>query len=287
MQNTLSPKELARAIGVSESSLKRWVDEGTVNAIRTFGGHRRIPRNDALAFVRQQGYPLLRPDLLGLAEAEAGAEAGGAIDGVFHAALQEGRAAEAQRLVIQRFVAGDSVARLVDEVMAPAMRALGELWQYDQAGIYIEHRAVDICTQILDRLRALLPDPAPEAPVAVGGAHATDPYTLPSLMAATVIAAEGWRTLNLGAFVPPGVLTRAVVDQQARLAWLALGAVEGRRGVDNEVETTLTALAQAGEPPILVAGGPACHCSGHRPPEPARFAESMPELAGLVRGLPV
>jgi len=285
MQTTLSPKELAQAIGVSESSLKRWVDEGLVTAIRTSGGHRRIPRNNALAFVREQGYPLLRPELLGLEEAESKAEADGAVDAVFHAALREGRAAEAQRLVIQRFVAGDPVARLVDGIMAPAMRALGELWQYDEAGIYIEHRAVDICTQILDRVRALLPDPAPDAPVALGGAPAKDPYTLPSLMAVTVITAEGWRTFNLGAFVPPDVLGRAAVDQQARLVWLALGVVDGHGGVDDEVKAVLTALGQAGSQPILVAGGPACRCSGRRPPEPARFAESMPQLAGLVRGL--
>ena len=284
MRNTLSPKELARAIGVSESSLKRWVDEGVIAATRTSGGHRRIPRNAALAFVRERGYPVLRPDLLGLAEAVP-ASGGHAAAGSLYAALVEGRAAEARRLVVARFVAGESVAALIDDDMAPAMRAIGELWQHDEAGIFVEHRAVDICTQILDRLRALLPEPPAEAPLAVGGAPEDDPYTLPSLMAATVLAAEGWRTMNLGAHAPATVLSRAAGDHGARLVWLALSVMAGPRGVLRATEDALHALTEAGSGAVMVVGGPACRESGRRPPEPARFADSMPELAGLARGL--
>jgi excisionase family DNA binding protein len=285
MTNALSPKELARAIGVSESSLKRWVDEGVIAATRTSGGHRRIPRNVALAFARERGYPLLRPDLLGLDEALAVPGGEAAASGSLHAALLEGRAAEARRLVVARFVAGESVAALIDDHMAPAMRAIGELWQHDAAGIFIEHRAVDICTRILDRLRDLLPEPAADAPLAVGGAPEDDPYTLPSLMAATVLAAEGWRTMNLGAHAPAPVLARAAADHQARLVWLALSVMAGPRGVVRETEEALGDLDAAGCGATLVVGGPACRASGRRPPEPARSADAMAELAGLARGL--
>ena len=52
MRHVLSPKELAQAIGVSESSLKRWADEGLLRATRTAGGHRRIPLAEAIRFLR-------------------------------------------------------------------------------------------------------------------------------------------------------------------------------------------------------------------------------------------
>jgi MerR family transcriptional regulator, light-induced transcriptional regulator len=51
----LSPKALAAAIGVSESSLKRWADEGRLAAERTAGGHRRIAVAEAVRFVRRRG----------------------------------------------------------------------------------------------------------------------------------------------------------------------------------------------------------------------------------------
>src|SRR5690242_3719305 len=60
----LSPRDLADALGVSESSLKRWVDAGKLAAFRTEGGHRRIAVSEALRFIRETGAPVARPELL-------------------------------------------------------------------------------------------------------------------------------------------------------------------------------------------------------------------------------
>ena len=76
MKQTLSPRELARALGVSESSLKRWADDGKIRFSRTVGGHRRIAVSDALQFARDAKLPLVRPDVLGLREVAALREKG-------------------------------------------------------------------------------------------------------------------------------------------------------------------------------------------------------------------
>src|SRR5512133_965111 len=65
----LSPRELAEAIGVSESSIKRWADDGALRAVRTTGGHRRIPVEEAVQFIRVSGQSVVRPELLGIADA--------------------------------------------------------------------------------------------------------------------------------------------------------------------------------------------------------------------------
>src|SRR4051812_21827012 len=69
MPRYLSPRELAGALGMSESSLKRWIDAGRIRATRTEGGHRRIALADALAFVRETGTPVVHPELLAMGEA--------------------------------------------------------------------------------------------------------------------------------------------------------------------------------------------------------------------------
>ncbi|MHC4811387.1 MAG: excisionase family DNA-binding protein, partial [Planctomycetota bacterium] len=94
MKHLLSPRELAAAIGVSESTLKRWTDDGLINATRTAGGHRRIPLAEAIRFVRATRTRVVNPTILQLGDLP-GLEAtanGNGMDRVeqVHRALEEG-----------------------------------------------------------------------------------------------------------------------------------------------------------------------------------------------------
>ena len=62
----LTPKDLADALGVSESSLKRWCDRGLIPMVRTAGGHRKLPISGVLSFLRETQHELVSPELLGL-----------------------------------------------------------------------------------------------------------------------------------------------------------------------------------------------------------------------------
>ncbi|REJ65407.1 MAG: helix-turn-helix domain-containing protein [Planctomycetota bacterium] len=50
MNDLLTPKQVARAISISESSIKRWCDRGAIATQYTPGGHRRIPLSGLLEF---------------------------------------------------------------------------------------------------------------------------------------------------------------------------------------------------------------------------------------------
>ena len=111
------------------------------------------------------------------------------------------------------------------------MLRIGALWQHGEEGIYHEHLATTICLEAIARLHTVIPPPAPGAPLALGGAPEGDPYMLPSLMAATVLADSGYRTMNLGANTPWGAFRKAVEANQPRLLWLA---VLGHPGSDRQ-----------------------------------------------------
>jgi excisionase family DNA binding protein len=66
---TLSTSEFARALGLSESSVRRLTDSGDVEVHRTRGGHRRIPVSEAIRFVRETSLPVRHPEMLGLGQA--------------------------------------------------------------------------------------------------------------------------------------------------------------------------------------------------------------------------
>lgn len=188
----LSPKDLALAIGVSESSLKRWADNGRVRASRTAGGHRRIAISEAIRFIRETKSPLVRPDILGLPDIDAirpDLDGGRDPAELLYHYLSEGRPHEARGLLMSLYLSGESVASLADGPIRIAMDRIGALWQHDERGIFFEHRATDICTEAVFQLHSAL-QPPPGGPVAVGGAPTGDRYIVPSLAAATVLASE-------------------------------------------------------------------------------------------------
>jgi methanogenic corrinoid protein MtbC1 len=103
------------------------------------------------------------------------------------------------------------------------MHRIGELWAHDAEGIFIEHRSTDTCLQALAHLRGTF-EPAPRAPVAIGGGPEDDPYIVPSFMAAMVLAAAGLRTVNLGPDTPVAAFERALVHHAPALVWVSASA---------------------------------------------------------------
>ena len=66
VQELVTPKQVARAIDVSESSVKRWCDRGIIPSVKTAGGHRRIPIAAVISYLRDTKQPLVAPEVLGL-----------------------------------------------------------------------------------------------------------------------------------------------------------------------------------------------------------------------------
>lgn len=62
MKKSITTAVAARMLGVSLQSVSNWIDAGQLRAGRTPGGHRRIEREDLLAFLQKQGLAI--PDEL-------------------------------------------------------------------------------------------------------------------------------------------------------------------------------------------------------------------------------
>ncbi len=282
----LSPKELALAIGVSESTLKRWADEGLVQVSRTAGGHRRIPMPEALRFVRESKATIVRPDILQLHELAAVQQevtSGRSTDEAVFAALKEGQAHRVRGLILGAYVAGRSLAAVFDGPLRDSLHRLGDLWHHDEQGILIEHRATDLCIQAINQLRSLLNPAADNAPLALGGACSNDPYILPSLMAATVLAEAGWRDMNFGPDTPVEVLMRAAERYQPRLVWRSCSVETDRDALGADMEHLADFLATRHI--VLVVGGRGMVSPERLGRANTHRASSMAELAETARRL--
>ena len=65
-QPQYSPKQIADALEVSESSVKRWCDSGKISSVRTGGGHRRVTLEGLRRFLSHSSRSLIAPEVLGL-----------------------------------------------------------------------------------------------------------------------------------------------------------------------------------------------------------------------------
>jgi excisionase family DNA binding protein len=282
----LSPRELAEAIGVSESSIKRWADDGVLHAVRTTGGHRRIPIEEAVQFIRVSGQSVVRPEILGIADAapftgSRPAQGGGAE--TLYRLLAEGSESGVRGFIISLFLSGWSPSQIIDGPLQEAMSRIGELWRQESGAIYVEHRATDLVVQALSKLRSLVPIPPADAMRAVGGAPSGDPYILPSLAASIVLASLGMRATYLGPETPVETLRHAVEELSPQVVWISASAATEPAKLRDEI-LRLADDARERDCSVIVGGRMAQALA--LPPRPNLYAgRSMAELEAFARGL--
>jgi excisionase family DNA binding protein len=219
----MSPAQLATIVGVSESTLKRWVDAGLLRAQKTAGGHRRIALADALAFLRTHDRAAPSLEGLGVLSAQAAAPVGQAATPDTLATLLIGdEVAVPRALLLEEFRRGRPLEDMLDRLVGPAMVQIGALWAAGTIDVYQEHLATRRVWWILVELRGLLPEPPADAPLALGGTPEGDPSLLPALMAELTLIEAGWRALNLGPDIPLASLRKAVETYRPRLVWISL-----------------------------------------------------------------
>ncbi len=225
MPTPVSPGQAAPALGVNETSVKRWCDMGLLEPMRTTGGHRRIAHAEVVRFARASESPLVRPELVGLPSAStAGPVARERALKEALEALKNDEEKQLVALVAHLFGAGRSAPDICVRVLAPALHELGSRWQHGDVESYEERRACEIVQAALYEPGHLLPAPPRSAPRALGGTLEADPYMRSSSMCALVLRELGWRAENLGAGLPTEQPARRPPDASPRSCGLACRA---------------------------------------------------------------
>jgi len=220
---SVSTRQASELLGVHESSIKRWCNAEELDCWLTPGGHRRIPIVALVDFAQSQGVELsLR---------HFGREAGRVWDGLERARgeddfgvlyelaytwIAEGSSDLTAGLIEYLSREGIPLGRILDRVVGPVMRHVGEGYQYGDLSIGDEHRMTQAMRDVLVILSAA-EDPTVRqngkvSPVAVVGCVRGEVHELGALMVRLVLKAEGWRVIYLGLNVP----TEEFAAQQAK-----------------------------------------------------------------------
>lgn len=280
----VSPRQAARAMGVSESSLKRWCDQGLIHMTRTAGGHRKLPIAEVLRYVRDHNRPLLHPDLLGLPAASPGAVIGlGRAVPLLVESLLAGEEIVARQLVVDLYAAGHPLTVLFDEVIAEAFRQIGDRWECGTAEVYQERRGCQIGLRTLYDLRRMQTPPPATGGIAAGGTLEGDPYSLSTTMAELVLREGGWRATSLGSSLPVESLSRFIREIRPALFWVSVSYVDDPV-LFLERFAVLSEVCTETETP-LVTGGRALTESLRQRMCYAAYGDTMQHLAAFARTL--
>lgn len=279
----VSPKQVARAIGVSESSLKRWCDRGLIATVRTAGGHRKMAVADVLRYLREQDQKLVSPGILGLPPASENAEVSLKRSGPrLVDALLDGDELLARQIVFDLYLARHSLSVIFDEVIAAAFREIGDRWACHTADVYQERRGCEIILRILGEVRRLQPLPETNW-LATGGTMEGDLYGLPTAMAELALRDAGFRTNSLGISIPFASLIKAVQQTRPKLFWLSVSHI--REGLDFAAEFAVLSQACTSGGTALVVGGRALTAELRQRMTYSAYCDTMQHLEAFAKTL--
>jgi len=205
-------------LGASEASIKRWADGGLLPSEKTAGGHRRFRPEDVARFKRENRRSMA--SAASKAETLSAAHVETAAASLFDA-LTRGDAEEASALLVKAYLGGRPLAFIFEELLAAAMRRIGDLWHQGALTVAEEHLATRAALDALQTLDTVIAEPEPNNLLAVCCGAEDDFHELPLRCAELILKHEGWEVLSLGANTPFYALAEMVVRLHPRLVCVA------------------------------------------------------------------
>lgn len=276
--------QAAEALGVSVSSVKRWVEDGILPAQKTAGGHRKLLLADVTELARQGKLPSRDVAGLKLRFQKDRLPATTTLAEHLYPALLDGDAATIRSTLHGAYQAGLAIEKLADEVIAPAMQKIGADWASGKIDVMHEHRASQLCAAALFELKAVLEARAARnRPVAVGGTLEGDYSVLPSLLAQMVLLDAGWDVTNLGPNTPLASFRRALDELAPRLLWISLSHLADETAFTRDYRALYERAEKAGV--AVVIGGRALGEKLRASIPYTSYGDSLGHLAAFARTL--
>lgn len=282
-QEFYSPAEVSQALGVSVTTVKRWVDAGVLSAHKTAGGHRKILRADVLRVVHEGNFPRLDLSRLNGATSLDKGNAEKPWQSLF-GALQAGDIVRTRSVIHGAYAAGMAIEELGDAVIAPAMAQVGFEWEHGRIDVMHEHRSTLLCTAVLHELKPALESTAEkDLPLAAGGNLEGDHSQLASLLVQMVLLDAGWEAVNLGPHTPLTSFRLALRELEPRMMWLSANYLPDSPTFFEEFHGFFKEAEEAG---VAVAiGGRAVHGSARKRMPHTFYGDTLTQLAVFARTL--
>jgi MerR family transcriptional regulator, light-induced transcriptional regulator len=302
---------VVRRTGLNPSVLRAWERRyGVVEPGRSEGGQRLYSEEDIrrLTLVKEaveaghsigQVARLSSPELrrllqgdtgrsgrdasAGTAGEEGGAPRWGDPGRVLHECLKRVRDMEPRQLEeeLNRAAVGLNPEALVDQVLVPLLNRIGLLWEAGEMGPAAEHLATGVLRRFLDFLIRTLAD-GRSGRLMLVGTPAGHRHEYGALLAAVVVAGEGWEVVVMGADLPAHELAQAATRKGASAVALSALYPTDDPALASELEDLRSRLAPDVE--IVVGGAAAGAQAEHLAGLGIRYLPDLKALRDYARG---
>jgi len=212
---TLTTSETASLLEVHPSTVKRWCNDGELASMKTEGGHRRIPLEDAVAFATARGMSTVlspfhpyEPHVWTALRDVREKSSFKRLEALAMGWIARGQLRRVGDLfdALGRDPAVD-ICSLCDEGVRGVMYAVGQEWAQGRLRAGEEHMVSQVMVEVLLKLRssegfrpsAVTGD---DRPVAVVGTLEGNQHHLGSLCVRLLLESLGWQVHYLGPDVP-------------------------------------------------------------------------------------
>jgi MerR family transcriptional regulator, light-induced transcriptional regulator len=240
----LTSRKASELLGVHESSIKRWCNDGELDVFVTSGGHRRIRWEDLMVFAEKKNlshaylvFGSLGASVYALKEAYLKKPHMASLEGLLAEWTTLGRLEVLGQLLY--FLITElklTFEELCDGIIFPYLKNLGELWSAGKIDVTVEHRHSQEWIQALYLLRYRLGFGGMIKPqfskMAVLACSENNTHEMALHCIRIILERLGYEVIFLGARVPSRELKSCADRVQAQLVCVSFSACDSLEVVE-------------------------------------------------------
>jgi excisionase family DNA binding protein len=238
MNTVLSTREVAVLLNVTETTVKRWSDEGRIPCIRTLGGHRKFELKEIINFAEINGYSLtgMLPPPMTFNQMEKlqfgvfSRNYSKVADVLLKEALESDREGVTELLfyLIKNNIPFYTIA---DEIIRPALEQVGELWEKGKISIHEEHLVSQELTEAMIRVAPELHRKHSNGLTAAFACLEGELHDIGLRCLAYTFESEGWKIYYIGANTPTDSILSFIKGLKPELFALSFTMMENREKI--------------------------------------------------------
>ena len=233
----LSTADVATLFNVTETTVKRWADDGKLKCQKTPGGHRKFPMREVIVFAESFGFSPI--GTLSLARDSQSRE-------VELSVLRRDFGALAKLFVLNALTPSETdlpsflsylyqhhipLADIYDEVVRPGMIQIGEQWKQGKISPAHEHRSSNETIVAITQLQAEIRSKVKLGTSALCACPEEEQHEIGLRCISSVLQVEGWTVHYVGARVPMKAIGELCIELRPSLVCLSVTMEENTQAM--------------------------------------------------------